>query len=232
MLSRFRRILKTFHPEGIPWPAAPIYNAASRTKLFQAAYYLISEDILAFCPEGNGLDIGTGPAHLLTRLAAAAPRLTLTGLDISPAMVAVAEKNVWKSGFSSRIRVVEGSSNRLPFSDGSFDVVVSSGSFHHWKDPVTGLNEMHRVLCPGGYALVYDLVSDTPRWAYEELGRRFGRFSTMIFRLHTFDEPFYSSADLQTIAESTRFKWGKTRFVSVMCCLVMKKQETSGEVNV
>jgi SAM-dependent methyltransferase len=44
-----------------------------------------------------------------------------------------------------------------PFTDSSFDVVVSTMSMHHWDDPQAGLAEISRVLRPGDRALVWDL---------------------------------------------------------------------------
>src|SRR5439155_13118042 len=46
---------------------------------------------------------------------------------------------------------------RLPFPDGTFVAVVSSGSIKHWPDPVRGLAEIHRVLAPGGHAFISEM---------------------------------------------------------------------------
>jgi SAM-dependent methyltransferase len=46
----------------------------------------------------------------------------------------------------------------LPFADASFDAVVSTFSLHHWPDPAKGLEEIYRVLRPGGVARIYDVV--------------------------------------------------------------------------
>jgi SAM-dependent methyltransferase len=45
----------------------------------------------------------------------------------------------------------------LAFPDGSFDLVVSTLSMHHWADPTAGLTEIGRVLRPGARALIWDL---------------------------------------------------------------------------
>ena len=60
-LSPARRLLKIFHPEGIPWPGTAFYNAISETTIFQRNYELVAKDILSYCLEGSILDIGTGP---------------------------------------------------------------------------------------------------------------------------------------------------------------------------
>jgi len=49
----------------------------------------------------------------------------------------------------------------LPFDDGSFDLVVSTFSMHHWADPAAGLSEIGRVLRPEGRALIWDFGPGT-----------------------------------------------------------------------
>ncbi len=227
MPSPLRKILKILHPEGIPWPGSLIYNVVSGSRLFQAGYELVAKDILSLCPEGRILDIGTGPAYLLLILGKMNPGLSLMGLDISSAMVSVASDNIEKAGLSSKIDIKEGSADSLSFAENSFDAVVSTGSLHHWKNPAAALNEIYRVLRPGGYALIYDIVSNTPKTAIDELKREFGRLRTLLLWLHTFTEPFYSSRDLELMAGSSLFKHGSTRFLSVLCCLTLKKMEES-----
>jgi ubiquinone/menaquinone biosynthesis C-methylase UbiE len=220
-LSVARRLLKIVHPEGIPWPGTAFYNALSGTNIFQRHYELVAKDVLGYCSEGSVLDIGTGPGWLLVKLYQLSPRLRLAGLDISPSMVAKAQENVAGAGLD--IEVKEGSASCIPFADNSFDTVVSTGSIHHWKDPIAGLNEVHRVLKPGGYALIYDVVSDTPASAFKETASEFGRLKMMLFWLHAFEEPFYSRKHFELLAHSTWFQEGQTRFVGVLCCLVLQK---------
>jgi ubiquinone/menaquinone biosynthesis C-methylase UbiE len=223
MPSLFRRVLKTMHPEGIPRLGAIIYRAVSKTGIFQAGYELLARDILTWCNKGRILDVGTGPGDLLLKIIRMRPEMQLNGLDISPAMVAIARENIEKSGFSSSIDISEGEAGNLPFPAETFDSVVSTGSLHHWKEPVAGLNEIYRVLKPGGYALIYDIATDTPKSALKELSAEYGRLRTTLLWLHTFEEPFYNRRDMEALAGSTLFERGRTRFVSVFCCLVMKR---------
>jgi len=160
MLTPIRKIIKIFHPEAIPFPGTVFYNVISSTAIFQRHYELIAQDVLNYCTEGHLLDIGTGPGWLLKKLHESSSKLQITGVDISPSMVEKARKNIKNVGLSDVINIKEGGSEDLPFTDDSFDIVVSSGSIHHWKDPTRGLNEVYRILKSGGYALMYDLASD------------------------------------------------------------------------
>jgi ubiquinone/menaquinone biosynthesis C-methylase UbiE len=227
MLSPARRLLKFFHPEGILWPGTEFYNAISRSSIFQSNYELIARDILSYCPEGSILDVGMGPGWLLIKLHQHCPRLRLTGLDASLSMVAKAEKNIAKATLSDDIEVKEGKVSYMPFAEDSFDTVVSTGSIHHWKNPTAGLNDVYRVLKHGGYALMYDLVSDTPASVLKEVAREFGKLKMILLWLHAFAEPFYSTKDFELLSRPTLFKEGRIRFVGVMCCLILKKGTAS-----
>lgn len=206
MLTPIRRMLKKFHPEGIPFPGTILYNAVSTTDIFQRHYELIAEDIFSYCSEGNVLDIGTGPGWLLQKLYQASPKFHLTGLDVSSSMVAKAHENIKNAGLSEYIDIKRGEAANLPFADCSFDAVISTGSVHHWKDPTAGLNEIYRVLKYDGYALMYDLVSDTPKPVMREAARKFGRLRAFLLWLHAFEEPFYSQDSLLLLARPTLLK--------------------------
>ena len=223
MLSRVRRLLKIIHPEGIPWPGTVIYNVISETRIFQGHYELVAEDILSYCSQGSILDIGTGPGWLLVRLHQKARGLRLTGLDVSPSMIGKARKNMADLGLSDVIEVKVGSASNMPFPECTFDAIVSTGSIHHWKEPTAGLNDVYRVLKDGGYALMYDLVSDTPASVLKETARQFGKLKMVLLWLHAFEEPFYSREDFGLLPRGTLFREGRTRFVGVMCCLVLRK---------
>ena len=56
-----------------------------------------------------------------------------------------------------------GNASEMPFADASFDFVVCSAAFKNFSDPVGALNEIHRVLAPGGHASIIDLRKDATR---------------------------------------------------------------------
>jgi SAM-dependent methyltransferase len=112
----------------------------------------------AVAPEGaRVLEVGCGPGHLSIRLARQ-HGLHTTALDLDPAMIERARANADRAGegFGGLPSFLVGDVASLPFPDGSFDVVVSTMSMHHWADPAAGLAEIARVLRPGARALVWD----------------------------------------------------------------------------
>jgi ubiquinone/menaquinone biosynthesis C-methylase UbiE len=103
------------------------------------------------------LEVGCGPGRLSIRLARR-HGLEVTGLDLDPAMIERARANAGRlgTGGESGPSFVVGDVASLPFPDGSFDLVVSTLSMHHWAEQAAGLAEIGRVLRPGGRALVWD----------------------------------------------------------------------------
>ena len=101
------------------------------------------------------LDVGTGPGRVPTLIAAAFPTVEVEGVDLSPEMIARATSTANRTR-TSNLRFRVGDVAALPFADNSVDLVVSTLSLHHWDDPAAGLNEIVRVLAPGGQAWIYD----------------------------------------------------------------------------
>ncbi|MFD4275983.1 class I SAM-dependent methyltransferase [Streptomyces cyaneofuscatus] len=113
---------------------------------------------------GRALEAGCGPGYLgLEWLVGTTGDSTLTGVDISPAMLDRARTNARAYGVSSRTDYTVGNILELPFPDGAFDHAFSSASLHEWADPVRALREIHRVVRPGGVFCVSDLRRDIDR---------------------------------------------------------------------
>ena len=138
-------------------PSAGTYDALVASVL-EGFYARVTGEVAAAYPGGTVLEIGSGPGRLAVRLAREAPGITLTGVDISEAMVERAARRAAGAGLSERVRFEVGDVGALPLSDEDFDAVVSTLSLHHWPEPAHGLAEIHRVLKPGGEAWIYDLA--------------------------------------------------------------------------
>lgn len=129
-------------------------------RLAASLYRRVARDVdgLALSPGARVLDVGTGPGALPTLIAGARPDLRIDAIDLSSEMIAQATGSAPVSVTFAVADVA-----RLPWPDGTFDLVVSTISQHHWVDPTAGMAEVRRVLRPGGRAWIYDF-----RWA---LGR-------------------------------------------------------------
>ena len=123
----------------------------------------------ALQPGEDVLDIGCG-AGMDTLVAAQMVGAggTVTGIDMTPAMVAKARASVAEIGLAN-VTIVEGSAEDLPFPDASFDVVISNGVIDLIPDKDAVFSEIARVLRPGGRIQVADVTIQRP---VAEEGRR------------------------------------------------------------
>jgi SAM-dependent methyltransferase len=157
--DRLRAIFKQTYANvrAFDLPSAGAYDALVAT-ILEGFYARVAGEVAAAHPGGELLEVGSGPGRLAVRLAREAPGMTLTGVDISDAMVERAARRAAKAGLSDRVRFEVGDVGALPLSDQEFDGAVSTLSLHHWPDPARGLDEIYRVLKPGGEARIYDLA--------------------------------------------------------------------------
>ena len=116
--------------------------------------------------KGEAVDLGCGPGQLVMAMACRAPDLHVTGVDLSDEMLVQAHDNARSAGLAGQVSFRTGDARQIPFPYGSLDLVVSTFSLHHWSDPVSALNEIARVVRPGGSFLIVDLRRDMPAPAY------------------------------------------------------------------
>jgi SAM-dependent methyltransferase len=153
--ARGRRV-----PGGILIGDAALYDALSHRLLLGSLFERIAADVAAVAPDGaRVLEVGCGPGRLSIRLARQ-HGLDVTGVDLDPAMIQRARVNTnadrQGNGDERQPSFLVGDVASLAFPDGSFDLVVSTLSMHHWANPTAGLAEIARVLRPGARALVWD----------------------------------------------------------------------------
>lgn len=98
------------------------------------------------------LEIGLGFGTLGQLLASAGA--IYHGVDIARRPVEMMRARLSMNGMGGAERVQQGNALELPYEDGSFDRVYSIGCLHHTGDAARGVSEVHRVLRPGGRALV------------------------------------------------------------------------------
>lgn len=99
------------------------------------------------------LEVAPGPGYLSIELARRG--FTVTGVEISQDFVEIEKRNAKEAGVCVDFR--QGNASALPLADNAYDSVVCSAAFKNFKEPLIALNEMHRVLKPGGTALILDM---------------------------------------------------------------------------
>jgi len=124
--------------------------------------WFVARRAAARTQQGEAVDLGCGPGHLAVKLAQQSPGLQVIGVDLSDEMLLQAKAYAQRAGVANRVSFRKGDAGQIPFPDGSLDLVVSTLSLHHWSDPAAVLNEIARVLRPGGSFLVFDLRRDLP----------------------------------------------------------------------
>lgn len=121
------------------------------------------------------LEVAVGTGLMFRELVHANPHGVTEGIDLTPAMLARAEKKV--SGLPGRHRLRVGDATRLPFEDGTFDLLVNNYMFDLLPEELFGpvLSEFARVLKPGGRMVLVDMATSTAPSA---------RIYEWIYRLH------------------------------------------------
>ncbi len=99
------------------------------------------------------LEVAPGPGYLAIELAKKGYHVT--GVELSPDFVKIARNNASEARVSVDFK--EGNASNLPCEDNIYDFIICTAAFKNFKDPVKALCEMHRVLKPGGTALIIDM---------------------------------------------------------------------------
>lgn len=117
------------------------------------AEYLVGRFNLSERP-GIGIDIGGGPGDLIFELAARTKQFYWVNTDINTWYAPLFAEEALKHGVGQRTGFVFADACALPFKDHYADFVVSRGAYQFWGSLEDGLREVHRVLKPGGWALI------------------------------------------------------------------------------
>jgi len=172
----------------------------------------IARRIAAYLNSGDRvLEIAPGPGYLAIALA----KLTdspVTGLDISKSFVRMAAENAREANV--RVDFEHGDAADLPFPNSQFDFIVCRAAFKNFTRPLVAINEMHRVLKPGGTALIIDLRKDFSRRAVNEYVAGRGMISAAMIKI-TFNTMLkkraYTKESMSGLVLQSQFGIGEIR---------------------
>jgi ubiquinone/menaquinone biosynthesis C-methylase UbiE len=118
----------------------------------------LARRVAAALPAGSRiLEVAPGPGYLAIEIARR-DAYQLSGLDISHTFVKIATRNAREAHVDIDFR--QGNASAMPFPENTFDLILCRAAFKNFSQPVAAMNEMHRVLKPGGRALIIDLRKD------------------------------------------------------------------------
>ncbi len=120
-------------------------------------YLFAAKDIKKFKPK-NIIDIGAGPGDLAILLSKTFKNTNICCVDPSASMKSIAEKRFRKLGIQG-IKYGLGSSRHIPFK-GKFDVIVTTISFHHWKEKKDSIKYLLKKLAIGGRLIICEFYYD------------------------------------------------------------------------
>lgn len=120
------------------------------------------------------LDIATGTGDLAIQMVKTGAK-RIVGLDLSEGMLKVGRRKIQDRKLDSRIEMVQGDSEALPFEDDSFDAITVAFGVRNFENLEKGLEEIHRVLKPGGIFVVLETSVPT-KFPYKQGYRLYSNF--------------------------------------------------------
>ncbi len=171
------------------------------------------------------LEVAPGPGYLSIELAKRG-RYEIVGLDISESFVRIAKENAQKESVNVDFR--HGDASAMPFDDNMFDLVVCRAAFKNFTRPAEALDEMFRVLKPGGRAIVMDMRKDASPEEIAEFIERLNQkwfdsiLMKLIFRFMLIPRA-YTTDQFRKMATSSKFGGCEITQTPTGCEVVLKK---------
>jgi len=203
-MSTYSSIVKPYKGLGMEGAIAKWY--ASLTKKSMDDFKALARRTAARVPAGGCvLEVAPGPGYFAIELAKLGD-YRITGLDISSTFVEIARSNAAKANV--HVDFHHGNASLMPFGDGGFDFIFCRAAFKNFGEPKRALQEMNRVLKPGGQALIIDLrrdaTKDSIRQAIDgmKLGLVNGVLTRLTFRCMLLKRAYTKSEFEEMIAET------------------------------
>ena len=158
-------------------------------------------------PRSSVLEVAPGPGYFAIELAKLGD-YRITGLDISETFVEIARANAAEANVQVDFR--RGNASAMPFREAKFDFLLCRAAFKNFSEPKRALEEMHRVLKPGGQALIIDLRRDASMESIKQtvsdmrLGAVNGAITKLTFRFMLLRRA-YTKREFEELISKTKF---------------------------
>jgi len=188
------------------------------------------KELKAYHPK-QVLDMATGTADLAIMASKSLPDTQITGIDLSPNMVAKGNEKVARSGLDQRVKLKVGDSEKIRAERGSYDGAMVSFGVRNFENLKLGLSELHRVLQPGKPLMVLEFTKPTIfpvkqvfnlyfRLILPVIGKVFSKDKRAYTYLYESVQAFPGYDDFKVIMEEVGFKNCRWHALSFgICCL-------------
>ena len=199
---------KPYKGMGMEGAVAKWYAGLTRKSLedFKALARRTAEQIP---PRSRVLEVAPGPGYFAIELAKLGD-YRITGLDISETFVDIARANA--AAANVRVDFRQGNASAMRFPDSRFDFILCRAAFKNFSQPDEALAEMHRVLKPGGRALVVDMQPHDRESYRQQMGHVWLGFSDDHLR-RLFNEAGFEEINIVALPPDARSK-GPALFVA------------------
>jgi ubiquinone/menaquinone biosynthesis C-methylase UbiE len=172
---------------------------------FKALAHRVAQELPA---ESNVLELAPGPGYFAIELAKLG-NYKITGLDISQTFVEIARANAAKDNVAVEFR--RGNASQMPFADESFDFLLCRAAFKNFAQPNEALDEIYRVLRPGGKARIIDLRRDAPKESISQAvnASHLGTLNTIVTKLifrFILLKRAYTKSEFELMLAQTQFR--------------------------
>jgi ubiquinone/menaquinone biosynthesis C-methylase UbiE len=222
--------LRTNQPASKPYKGiameGPIAKWYTKVRERDKEVDTVVRQVSEILPAGSQiLEVAPGPGYLAVALARIR-KYQIVGLDISKSFVEIAQAKAKEAGVDVDFR--HGNASNMPFDAGSFDLIICRAAFKNFTEPVRALHEMHRVLEPGGKALIMDLRRDA---SLEDIKTHVNSLdlswintliTTWTFKLFLLKNA-YTSGEIRQLIAQTRFAQHNIREDSVGMTIWLEK---------
>jgi ubiquinone/menaquinone biosynthesis C-methylase UbiE len=197
------KFFKRFKDLGIEGAQAKYYDTMTREHRMGEVKEQ-AKDISQYLKDGDSvLEIAPGAGYLSIELSRPG-KYKITGMDISKDLVEICKKNAMDAGVN--IDFVQGNVSNMPFPENRFHFIICVLAFKNFKDPLKALQEMHRVLKPGGTVLIMDLNSAATMKATRKVAEHMGLKGLKAYIAGAIQRSgAYNRKELETFISRTKF---------------------------
>lgn len=214
----------SFDYESKRWGSSPVFARPWHIQGLKLRYAL--ED-LPSARSGRVLDLGCGGGNMAKAIKRERPDLDVYGVDTSRNAIASANADAQNVDFSV------GTAERLPFDDGYFNAVTMFDVLEHLEDPSQVLDEVARVLAPGGVCHIALPLESQPGTIYRLLraGTKWNAKVRCLGHIQTFNEMDYRSLAAKSSLPVTRVRWSYHHLFSLIDVLYFSVLQRRGGVS-